>query len=111
MLFQVAAASTLLRAVEGLLVFIGIKAAFVGLDVLRNLWINYWCWRHRPDVQVRLVVVLLSGFIELFLSLCATFGRWKCLIFYVPLVPMRTGLVKRMPGGGSISAGGGGDTQ
>jgi hypothetical protein len=69
-----------------------------GCERRRNAFINYVCWRHRPDVQVSFKVVAVSGFFEIFLDLCATWGRWKCLLFYIPLVPMRTGLVKHLPG-------------
>ena len=96
--WQVARSRDWQSALDNFLLFAGIKASFVVLAIARNAWINYWCWRHRPDVQARARIVLLSGFLELYLSFCAAFGRWKCLLFYIPLVPMRTGLVMHLSG-------------
>jgi len=98
-LYQVCSASSWTRRAEGVGVFCAIKALLVAVDTLRNAFINYVCWRHRPDLQASVGVVLLSGLLDLFFSFCSTFGRWKCLLFYVPLVPMRTGLVSRLRGG------------
>ena len=95
--FQLCLSSTWRKSAEGIGIFAGVKVALMLVDTLRSLLINYICWRHRPDVQCSLGVVLCSGFIDFFFSLCATFGRWKSLLFYIPLVPMRTGLVCRLP--------------
>ena len=95
--WEILRSNTWTEALDSFLIFVFIKSTFVVLAVARNAWINWWCWRHRPDIQASALVVLLSGFLELFLSVCATWGRWKCLLFYIPLVPMRTGLVTRLP--------------
>jgi len=102
--YQVAAAGTWAQRAEGLGVFVAIKLGLALVDTVRSGWINYWCWRHRPDVQVSLTVVMLSGMLDLFFGFCATFGRWKCLLWYIPLVPMRTGLVKDLRGGAAATA-------
>lgn len=93
---QLASTPSWPRRGEGLLLFLAIKLALVLVDTGRSLLINYVCWRNRPDVQCSLGIVLLSGLFDLFFSLCATFGRWKSLLFYIPLVPMRTGLVSKL---------------
>jgi len=86
-------AHEILITVEELGIFLAIKTVLSIVDVCRGAWINYWCWRNRPDMQVALDVVLFAGIFDDFLNLCATFGRWKCLLFYIPMVPMRTGLM------------------
>ena len=73
------------------------KAAFLFVALLRNAFINYVCWAHRPDIQVPGRTILLSPLFDMFLSYCAMWGRWKCLLYYIPLVPMRTGLIKQLP--------------
>lgn len=91
--YLLATAHTIVISVEGLAIFAAVKSTLTLVDVVRGAWINYWCWQNRPDVQVGLDVVLFAGVFDDFLNLCATFGRWKCLLFYIPLVPMRTGLM------------------
>lgn len=84
-----------------LLELVILKLAFFIIAFLRNCFINFVCWRHRPDVQVPLRVIALSPFIDMFLSYCAMWGRWKCLLYYIPLVPMRTGLIQKLPAYGT----------
>lgn len=74
-----------------------LKLAFLVIAFGRNYFINFCCWSHRPDVQVPLRVIALSPLIDMFLSYSAMWGRWKCLLYYIPLVPMRTGLIKKLP--------------
>jgi len=100
--YQIWAADTWARKADAVILFLGIKGVLVLVDLLRSAFINYVCWRHRPDVQCSMQVVLLSGLLDTFFSLCATFGRWKSVLFYIPLVPMRTGLVVHLRGGDRI---------
>lgn len=53
---------------------------------------NYIFWRHVPDIQVDFAVCLLTPFYHWFLQLAFWFGHWRCLLYYIPLVPSRFGL-------------------
>jgi len=63
--------------------------------LLRNLYINYICWRNQPQLQVKLETVLLSPFFNFFLIMCAVHGRLKCLLWYIPNVPPNHGMLQR----------------
>jgi hypothetical protein len=53
---------------------------------------NYVFWRHRPDIQVDLIVCILTPFYHLFLQLCFVYGHWRCLLYYIPCSSFRHGL-------------------
>mmetsp|Transcript_124275 Transcript_124275/g.220231 ORF Transcript_124275/g.220231 Transcript_124275/m.220231 type:complete len:688 (+) Transcript_124275:70-2133(+) len=61
-------------------------------SMFETLFQNYVFWRHRPDIQVDLKVCLLFPFYRMFLEICCWYGHWRCLLWYVPFVPMRHGL-------------------
>ncbi|KAJ8613796.1 hypothetical protein CTAYLR_004897 [Chrysophaeum taylorii] len=69
---------------------IELKTIFLVLSLARNAFVNYACWP--AHIRVPWHVILSSPLLDMFLSYCAVFGRWKCILLYVPLVPMRTGL-------------------
>jgi hypothetical protein len=48
--------------------------------------------RHRPDLQADLTTIVLWPFYHLFLHVCTIYGHWRCLLWYIPFVPMRHGL-------------------
>lgn len=59
---------------------------------LKALFLNYYVWGHRKDIQVDLNTVLLWPFYETFLMICTWYGHWRCLFYYIPFFPMRHGL-------------------
>jgi hypothetical protein len=71
--------------------FIVVKLLLFLWPFLRNLFINYICWRGQPELQVPFETVFLSPFFNYFLILCAIHGRLKCLLWYIPNVPPNHG--------------------
>lgn len=71
--------------------FIVVKLLLFIWPFLRNMFINYICWRGQPELQVPFETVFLSPFYNYFLILCAIHGRLKCLLWYLPNVPPNHG--------------------
>lgn len=74
--------------------FIIVKLLLFLWPFLRNMFINYICWRGQPELQVPFETVLLSPFFNFFLILCAIHGRLKCLLWYLPNVPPNHGMLQ-----------------
>jgi len=68
------------------------KAYYCLINLLLSCYLNYWLWGHRKDLQVSFTTILLFPFYKIFLHLCAVFGHWRCLFYYIPWFPFRTGL-------------------
>lgn len=60
--------------------------------LVHSLLQNYVFWRHREDVQVDFLTVLLYPLYVCFLLLCTCYGHWRCLLWYVPYVAPRNRL-------------------
>ncbi|KAJ8609754.1 hypothetical protein CTAYLR_009250 [Chrysophaeum taylorii] len=67
-----------------------LKLVLFVLDLLLYAGINYILWRdHRA--RASLDTVLLYPFYRTFLRAAYVFGHWRCILYYIPCVPMRTG--------------------
>lgn len=75
--------------------FICLKFLLFIFPLIRNLWLNYVCWKGQPEMQVTFETVMLSPFYNFFLILCAVHGRLKCLLWYLPNVPPNHGMLQR----------------
>jgi len=81
---------------HGLLELAMLKAWFVASMALKG-WlfctlVNKVLWRHRPELQVSIDTVMLMPFYQIFLVVAAIYGHWRCVLYYIPCVPMRHGL-------------------
>jgi len=54
--------------------------------------VNYVLWRRRPELQVSLRTIFLMPFYYTFLAAAMVVGHWRCVLYYIPFVPMRHGL-------------------
>jgi hypothetical protein len=54
--------------------------------------VNYVLWRRRPELQVSLRTIFLMPFYQVFLAAAMVVGHWRCVLYYIPFVPMRHGL-------------------
>lgn len=76
-----------------LLDVVGAALSLKVIDWLINLlgaaWINYILWRHRPDFQVSLSVVLVSPLFSDFVDIAGVVGCIVALTHWIPLVPTR----------------------
>lgn len=77
--------STLMRLAG----FILIRTA---IHQVEALYLNFVLWRHRPDVQVDLIVCLLWPAYQFLLQCMFYYGHWRCLLYYIPFFPVRMGL-------------------
>ncbi|KAJ8605565.1 hypothetical protein CTAYLR_000144 [Chrysophaeum taylorii] len=68
--------------------FLLLKAVIVLTDYLMYATINYAIWDQCN--RVALDTVLLYPFYRLFLRLCIVLGHWRCVLWYMPFVEMRT---------------------
>lgn len=75
--------------------FLLVKLLLFILPFLRNIYINYICWYHQPELQVDFETVCLSPLYNFFLIMCAVHGRLKCLLWYLPEVPPNHGMLQR----------------
>jgi len=48
--------------------------------------------RHREDLQVDNGTMFLWPFFNMLLQICEPYGHWRCILWYIPFVPMRHGL-------------------
>jgi len=76
--------------------FILVKIMLFVLPLMRNIYINYVCWRGQPELQTDIETLLLSPFFNFFLIMCAVHGRLKCLLWYLPEVPPNHGMLQRV---------------
>jgi hypothetical protein len=68
-----------------------------GMVVLANLLvhylqffiINYCCWSHRPDFQVKFTTVLFMPILRIYLTICQVTGHMLCILYWIPFVPTR----------------------
>ncbi|GAB5365512.1 hypothetical protein AAMO2058_001064800 [Amorphochlora amoebiformis] len=79
----------LIRMEWMLVIWVGVS--FLLLQMLGALFINFVLWRHRPDIQQSALVCLSYPFYTTFLHFAGIVGNYKCLLYYLPNVPMRMG--------------------
>ena len=73
------------QSVSVLLLWLGVVYASV---VLEGAMVNCIVWRGRPSMQVTLRTLLLQPLYYQFLILCSVVGHWRCILYYIPFVPM-----------------------
>jgi hypothetical protein len=72
------------------------KAEFFAVAIAKGwafcLFVNAYLWRRRPELQVSWATVALMPFYQAFLAAAMIVGHWRCVLYYIPFLPMRHGL-------------------
>jgi hypothetical protein len=81
---------------NGLMALAVMKAEFLAVTVVKGwvfcLLVSTFLWRKRPELQVSPMTIFLMPFYHIFLAAAMIVGHWRCVLYYIPFIPMRHGL-------------------